>query len=65
MKAFQKIFLKPGESKEISFDLNEEAFNYFSDKENKWVVEPGKFDIMVGSSSRDIRQKKTLTYERG
>lgn len=65
LKAFQKIFLKPGESKEISFDLNEEAFNYFSDKENKWVVEPGKFDIMVGSSSRDIRQKKTLTYEKG
>ncbi|MNE06732.1 Thermostable beta-glucosidase B [compost metagenome] len=62
LKAFQKIFLKPGESKEISFELNDEAFHYFNDKENKWVVEPGKFDILIGSSSRDIRQQKSIVY---
>ncbi|POY37598.1 glycosyl hydrolase [Solitalea longa] len=62
LKAFQKVFLKPGESKELVFDLNDEAFHYFNDKENKWVVEAGNFDVLVGGSSRDIRQQKTIAY---
>ncbi|MCO4291566.1 glycoside hydrolase family 3 C-terminal domain-containing protein [Solitalea sp. MAHUQ-68] len=62
LKAFQKIFLKPGESKEVVFQLNDEAFHYYNDKVNKWVVEAGNFDLLVGSSSKDIRQQKTIVY---
>ncbi len=55
LKGFQKIFLKPGESREVVITLNEDAFQYFNDRLNKWVMEPGVFEIRVGNSSRDIR----------
>ncbi|WP_347158408.1 glycoside hydrolase family 3 C-terminal domain-containing protein [Pontibacter chitinilyticus] len=61
LKAFQKIFLKPGESKEVTLTLPKSAFQYYDDKQNQWVLEPGKFDILVGSSSRDIRQTGEVT----
>jgi beta-glucosidase len=53
LKGFEKVFLKPGESKQISVVLDESAFQYFNDVLNKWVLEPGTFEIIVGSSSRD------------
>jgi len=55
LKGFQKVFLNPGESKQITITLNEDAFKYFNDNLNKWVMEPGTFDILVGNSSRDIK----------
>jgi beta-glucosidase len=61
LKGFQKIFLKPGETKTVTLPLDNRSFAYFSEQKNDWVVEPGKFDILIGSSSRDIRQKASLT----
>jgi beta-glucosidase len=55
LKGFQKIFLQPGESKTITINLDEAAFQYFNDNLDKWVLEKGTFDIFVGSSSRDIK----------
>jgi beta-glucosidase len=55
LKGFQKVFLQPGESKKITLTLNEGAFQYFDEKDMKWILEPGKFTIKAGSSSRDIR----------
>ena len=55
LKAFDKIFLKPGESKVVKIALDENAFHYYSDIENKWVMENGVFDILIGSSSRMIK----------
>jgi beta-glucosidase len=55
LKAFRKISLKPGEQRTITLTLDEEAFQYYSDVQNKWVMEPGNFEILIGSSSRDIR----------
>jgi beta-glucosidase len=55
LKGFQKIFLQPGSSSTVSIVLDEDAFRYFNDQSNKWVLEPGYFDILVGSSSRDIK----------
>ena len=55
LKAFDKIYLQPGESKEIKIVLDESAFQYYSDVENKWVMENGSFDILIGSSSRMIK----------
>jgi beta-glucosidase len=60
LKGFQKIFLKPGESKTITVNLDENAFQYFNDASNKWVFEKGSFIIRVGSSSRDIRLDKKI-----
>ncbi len=55
LKGFDKIFLKPGESKTVTINLNENAFQYYSDVENNWVMEKGFFDILVGGSSRSIK----------
>ncbi len=56
LKAFKKVFLKPGESQLVSFVLEDDAFAYFNEEQRKWVVEPGLFTIMVGGSSKDIKQ---------
>ncbi|MEM7103739.1 MAG: glycoside hydrolase family 3 C-terminal domain-containing protein [Bacteroidota bacterium] len=55
LKAFKKVFLEPGEGQEVSFELDKSAFSYFDDKKMEWVLEPGKFIIMAGSASDNIR----------
>ena len=52
LKAFKRIFLKNGESKEVTFEITPEMLQCFG-ADNKWTVEPGDFTIMVGSSSAD------------
>lgn len=59
LKGFIKVFLKAGEEKKITLTLNEEAFQYFNDVKNKWVMDPGVFEFNIGSSSRDIKLKGT------
>ena len=58
LKAYQRVSLKPGESKEILFELNKSAFAYY-DSEMNYIVEAGDFDILVGNSSRDEDLKNT------
>ena len=55
LKEFQKIFLPPGGSEVLRIPLGEDAFKYFDDQKQSWVLEEGRFDILIGSSSRDIR----------
>ncbi len=59
LKGFQRIYLKAGESKRISFTITPEMLSLLDNNMNK-VVEPGEFRIMIGASSRDIRLKLTL-----
>lgn len=54
LKGFTKVFLKSGESKTVTIDLDERAFAYWSEKYNDWHVEAGEYAIEVGVSSRDI-----------
>ncbi len=56
LKAFQKVFLQPGEIKTITLSFSKEDFQYFDEKYKCWMLEPGRFKIKIGSSSRDIRQ---------
>ena len=61
LKAFRKIFLQPGETTSVTFDIGPEQLAFY-DIHMKYVVEPGEFEIMVGNSSRDIDlQKVTLS----
>ena len=60
LKGFQRISLKAGESKEISFEINKETLQMLNE-DMKWVVEPGDFRIMIGASSRDIRLREIIT----
>ncbi len=61
LKGFEKVFLKPGESKIVTLMLDAGAFQYYDEAKKKWVLEPGKFEVLVGSSSRDIRLKGGVT----
>ena len=60
LKGFQRIHLLAGEEKQISFTITPAMLSML-DKQLHSVVEPGDFRIMIGSSSRDIRLKETLT----
>ena len=62
LKAFRKVFLQPGESAKVVFDITEEALSYFDADAHKWVVEPGEFIAHVGSSSDDIRSSVKFNY---
>ena len=57
LKAFSKVNLAPGETKTVMMKLDKSAFSYFDPAKHAWVAEPGEFDILVGSSSKDIREK--------
>lgn len=61
LKGFRKISLSQGESKKIEILLDRRAFSYYDVDKKKWLVEPGEFEILVGSSSKDIRLRKVLT----
>ena len=63
LKGFRKVFLKAGESAEISFDLDERAFAYWSEKFNDWHVEAGEYTVEVGTSSRDIAAVAVVTLD--
>lgn len=54
LKGFKRIFLKPGESKRLTFTLNVEDLAVYQDK-GRFTVEPGVFKVLVGASSEDIR----------
>ena len=60
LKAFKKVFLEPGEQKEVTLTLDKRAFAFYNVKTHDWCVESGEFDILVGASSRDIRLKAKL-----
>lgn len=62
LKHFRKIFLKAGERQEVEFQLSEEDLAYYNSALHKWVVENGRFDFYVGSSSRDIRLTASIDY---
>lgn len=64
LKAFKKIFLKPRETQTVTLDITPESLAFY-DINMKYVVEPGEFEIMVGSSSRDEDlQKVSLTVSK-
>jgi len=60
LKRFKRIFLKSSEKKTITFTLGKDAFSFYNPEKNDWVVEPDTFEIMVGSSSQDIRVSKKI-----
>jgi beta-glucosidase len=64
LKGFQRLALKPGEEKEITFTLTPDLLKILNDQ-MQWVVEPGDFRIMIGASSRDIRLRGVLRVDGG
>jgi len=59
LKGFQKVSLKPGETRTIALDITPELLAFY-DVNMKYVVEPGEFEIMIGNSSRDADLQKVV-----
>lgn len=60
LKGFEKVSLKPGESKNVTIILDEEAFAFYDINSHKFVVEPGEFEILVGNSSADLPLRASI-----
>ncbi|MBP5791397.1 MAG: glycoside hydrolase family 3 C-terminal domain-containing protein [Kiritimatiellae bacterium] len=63
LRGFEKVWLEPGETKRITFTLKPDDLAIL-DADMNWTVEAGDFEIMVGASSKDIRQRATLRIDK-
>jgi beta-glucosidase len=63
LKAFDKIFLSPGESGEVLLSLDTRSFAFWSVRLGRWVVESGRFELYVGRSSRDLPHCAVIDLE--
>jgi beta-glucosidase len=63
LKAFAKVELKPKQTKTVTFTLDRETFWHFDSGKNSWNTESGEFEIWVGASSRDVREKRSVMLE--
>jgi beta-glucosidase len=63
LKAFRRVNLAAGETTDVRFTLDQSAMAFYSTAKKDWVAEPGQFDVLVGSSSRDIRLKGSFDLE--
>lgn len=59
LKGFEKIFLKAGESRKVSFSITPELLKFYN-YDLQFVCEPGDFDVMIGRNSRDVKKARFL-----
>lgn len=62
LRGFERIHLQPGEKRTVTFTLLPEDLEIL-DRHMEWTVEPGKFEVLIGASSEDIRQKGSFVVE--
>jgi beta-glucosidase len=60
LKAFQKVFLQPGEQKNVTLKVKVQDMAFYSEKSNKWVIEPGEFILHIGTSDKDIKSNLSI-----
>lgn len=63
LRAYEKVFLKPGESRQVRFDLDRRAFAYYNVNVSDWLVESGEYRIEIGASSRDLRLSASVLIQ--
>jgi beta-glucosidase len=61
LKAFEKVFLQPGESSNVTLPLNESSFQMFDEQTSSWTTVPGTYQIYVGASSRDLPLQSSIS----
>ena len=61
LKDFEKVYLKAGETKTVTFEIDAQDLSYFDADKHEWVAEPGKFKVLLGSSSEDV--KSTVNFK--
>lgn len=64
LKAFRKVYLRPGETKTLHIDIDPSMLAYFDEASHSWKIEPGRFDLLIGTSSADVRSTISVDYLR-
>ncbi len=54
LKTFQKVYLQPGESKDVTLTIDKSALSFYDDRVGEWVAEPGEFKALIGNASDHI-----------
>ena len=60
LKKFKRISLESGETKTVSFELNNEDFSYWGENKKDWIIEKGDFEIQVNTSLTDIKYSELV-----
>jgi beta-glucosidase len=63
LKGFKKVYLNPGEEKEVSFTIDKTALSFFDPDKHDWIAEPGKFEAIIGASSTNIKDRVKFTLK--
>jgi hypothetical protein len=63
LKAFKKVFLQPGETRQVSLTIDKSALSFYDDRIASWTVEPGDFEGLVGSSSGQIAGRYPFKFQ--
>jgi len=61
LKQFARVSLMPGQTQHVQVDLDRSAFAYYDTSSHNWKADTGQYEILVGSSSRDIRLRSTIS----
>ena len=63
LKGFEKVYLKAGESAKVTFEITEDALSFFDAGKHAWVAEPGEFQALIATSSKDIKAVVPFTLK--
>ena len=63
LKGFNKVYLEPGQTREVSITVDREALSYYDDSLQDWVAEPGAFEALIGTASDKVSSKVRFTLE--
>jgi len=63
LKGFIKVFCDPGEEKRLTLTINSDDLAYYDDRRNCWIAEAGEYEVLIGSSSRDIHLRSNFILE--
>lgn len=61
LKGFKKVYLQPGETKEVTITIGNDALSFYDDKDASWTTEPGQFEALIGNASDNIVSKVAFT----
>ena len=64
LKGFQKVYLQPGENRDVSITVNKEALSFYDEASSSWKAEAGKFEALVGNTSDNLKLKKVFELKK-
>jgi len=65
LKTFSKVFLQPGQTRDVTMTLDQRAFRFYAPAQDKWIIEDGGYTLLIGTSSAEIVQRETVIVTGG